>query len=343
MNVIDGGKKVNVTIKDIARETGLGIATISSYLNGNNVREANKIAIQECIERLGYLRNDYARGLKTKRSRTIGVLVPELDNLFSMTIVSQMSQILRDNGYGVIVCESKTDRSKEKQSIEFLVSKMVDGLIVLPISDDKELYKLPIARKISTVIIDRLTDEKSLPHVIINNRDISKQACKRLCDYGHENIAIITGDESIYTSKERRQGYIAALEEKDIYNSKYVFTGDLTPSDGYQLMKKIINDYSEITAIFVTNYELTIGALMAISESGKRLYDDYSVIGFDALDLSQIISPRLTIVNQPTADIGRTAAEIIVANIEGTVTINQDSILLAEIIDGDSIFNCNNN
>ena len=330
---------MGVTIKDIAHETGLGLATISSYLNGNKVREFNAIAIADAVKKLGYVPNEFARSLKTKKSMTIGILVPELDNMFSMTIISEMDRMFRSKGYGVIVCDSKSSVAEEMKSIKFLVSKMVDGLIVMPVSNTTEIYELPLSRNIPVVIIDRLTDEDKIPHVVINNSEISEIATDQICSAGHENIAIITGDNSIYTSNKREEGYTKSLKKQGLYCDKYVFRTELTPSGGYTAMKRIINEFPEVTAVFIANYEITIGTLMAINECGMSVYNDYSIVGFDALELSKIINPRLTIVNQPTENIGKVAAEIILRNIEGTVTITDDTILSAELLVGKSIKN----
>ena len=328
---------MSVTLKDIAKLTGLGIGTISSYLNGNKVRVENKKAIDEAVISLGYVRNEFARGLKTKRSKTIGVIVPELDNIFSMTIISEIDRVLRDLGYGVIVCDSKSSVMEESKSINFMVSKMVDGLIVMPVSNCKTIFELPIARDIPVVIIDRVTDENRLPHIVINNKQISENATEMICDAGHKNIAIITGDDSIYTSLERKNGYIQALQKRGLFNPHYVFSTNLTTADGYVAMKKIVEEHPEVTAVFVTNYELTIGTLMAINECGKSVKSDYSVVGFDAYELSKIINPKLTIVNQPTHEIGKTAAEVLLLNINNQNTFQDDKVLNAEILVGDSI------
>ena len=178
-----------VTIKDLARETGLTAATISAYFNGANVRPYNKEKIERAIDRLGYVRNDYARGLRTHRSMTIGVLIPELSNLFSTTIVSEMEEDLRKKGYGIIVCDCRSDAAREKESVRFLMSKMADGLIVIPVSSDGSAFTELAASGTPVVAIDRITDSKNISHIVINNREASKEAVASMinegCKYRH--------------------------------------------------------------------------------------------------------------------------------------------------------------
>ena len=180
------------TIKDIARETGLGYATISAYLNGANVRPKNRELIEAAVKKLGYVRNEYARGLKTHRSMTVGVLIPELSNTFSTTIISAMEDELRGRGYGILVCDCRSDSAIEQKSLQFLQSKMVDGVIVMPMSTDGKIFD-SLAETTPAVAIDRFTLSERVSHVLINNREISVQAVHQLIAGGHRRIALISG------------------------------------------------------------------------------------------------------------------------------------------------------
>ena len=128
-------------MKDIANRTGLGLATISKYLNGGTVREQNRIAIEKAIGELDFTVNEFARSLKTSRSKTIGVLIPELSNVFITSVITALEDILRQNGYGIIVCDSRTDLGREKDAVEFLMSKMVDGIVMMPAGGNGSLKK----------------------------------------------------------------------------------------------------------------------------------------------------------------------------------------------------------
>ena len=326
------------TIKDIAKFTGLGYATISAYLNGVKVRDYNRVKIENAIAELGYIRNEYARGLKTHRSMTIGILLPEIADTFFTAIVKQMQDIFRKNGYGIIVSDSKTNEEMEKQSLQFLVSKMVDGMIVIPVSRDGQIFNSVIDRNIPMVLIDRLTSNNRVPHIVINNREISRKAIESLIEKGHMNIALISGIPNIYTAEERKAGYIDAVMSIDNYKEEYIFRGDFTLEGGYHAMKQIIADYQEITAVFVTNYDMSLGAIIAINEQGKNIPNDYSFIAFDNMELSKIFNPQLITINQPLKQIGQKAAELLISQINKQ-EVEKLIVYDGEIIKGNSIKN----
>lgn len=322
------------TIKDIARETKLGYATISAYLNGANVRPKNKERIEAAIQKLGYVRNEYARGLKTHRSMTIGVLIPELANTFSTTIISAMEDELRTRGYGILVCDCRSDSELEGKSLQFLQSKMVDGIIIMPISTDGKIFDL-LAEDTPAVVIDRFTLSERVSHVLINNREISARAARTLTGMGHRQVALISGTRGVYTADERRKGYEEAMRLIGCYDESMIYDGGFTVDGGYLAMKRIIQSGGEFTAVFVTNYEMTVGAIIAINEMRRKIPEDFSFIGFDNHDLSKVIIPRLATVNQPLHKIGREAAALLIRQM--TSMERQDIILPATLELGESI------
>lgn len=319
-----------VTIKDLAKETGLANATISAYLNGIPVREYNRVKIEEAIKKLGYIRNDYARGLKTHRSGTIGVLIPELSSVFSTTIITEMEETLREKGYGIIVCDCRTDLKREEESIRFLLSKMVDGLIIMPVSADKSTFGTAIDKKIPVVVIDRKTNSKDVSHVVINNREISRAATERILAKGCRKIALVTGDMSVYTAKERKEGYEEAMRSAGLYDDSFVMNGGLSVEGGYAATKDILANMPDVQAIFVTNYEMTIGSIIALNEEGKKIGKDIEFTGFDKVEITRAFVPAMETVNQPLDEIGRVAAATMTEMIDGAEP--KDIILKADIL-----------
>ncbi len=320
-----------ITIKDLAKETGLGYATISAFLNGNNVRPANKEKIEKAIAKLGYIRNDFARALKAHSSKTIGVLIPELASSFATSIISYMEDELRKYGYGIIVCDCRSDKEIEKQSLRFMISKMVDGLIIMPTSEDKNLLDTVKANNIPVVVIDRKTEIEGVSHIVIDNRQISQKAVNNMLEMGRRQIALIYGGDEVYTSRERHAGYKEALDKYGAYNEKYIRNGMLSMQGGYKAMYDLITKYPEIDGVFVTNFEMTLGALLAVKDCGKKLPDDFSFTGFDLGDMGRIISQTLQVVDQPLNEIGRKAGDTIVEMIKTKLV--QDIILKASITD----------
>ena len=195
-----------VTIKDLARETGLTAATISAYFNGASVRSYNREKIERAIDKLGYIRNDYARALRTHRSMTIGVLIPELSNMFFTGLVTEIEEALRLKRYGLIICDCRSDPAREREAVKFLQSKTVDGIIVMPATDSASSLMSAVDKRLPVVALDNYTESRSISHVVVNNRNAAKQATEQMLAQGHRKIAVIHGDEKLFTSRERLAG-----------------------------------------------------------------------------------------------------------------------------------------
>lgn len=307
------------TIKDIARETGLGLATISKYINGGNVLEKNKIAIDAAIGKYGFTINEFARGLKTSKSHTVGVIIPELSNVFITTIITVIEDILRKNGYGVLICDCRTDEAQEREAVRFLMGKMVDGIINMPVSKSGN-HLLPLTENgVPVVLLDRMIPDfkDNVNAVLVDNVNASASAVKVLCDAGHENIGIILGPQDVFTSQQRLLGYNQILIQNSFQpDSSGIVFSDYTVQGGYESMKRLLADKS-ITAVFATNYEMTLGAIIAINELGMSIPEQISFIGFDNMQLSRVIKPKLTIVTQPLEEIGKNAADIMLSKLSG--------------------------
>ncbi|MFI3168503.1 MAG: LacI family DNA-binding transcriptional regulator [Faecalibacterium sp.] len=308
------------TIKDIARETGLSLATISKYMNGGNLREENRAAIEKAIKKLDYTVNEYARGLKSNRSRAIGVLIPELSNLFITQIITVVEGILQEKGYSVVICDCHTDEARECAAVQFLLSKKVDGIINMPVCRDGRHLTPALEQGVPVVLIDRIVPslKGEVDSILIDNKSAAEEATDHLLEKGHRDIAIIAGPEHIYTSKLRLSGYYAAFASRGLTPPEYelyVRHCDYTVQGGYESMRKLLTQ-TDCTAVFVTNYEMTLGAMIAVNELGRKIPEDISIIGFDNMDLSRITHPRLTIVTQPLEQIGYYTAKTLLERLE---------------------------
>ena len=272
------------TMKDIARRTGLGLATISSYFNGGNVREKNRIKIEEAIEELHYEVNEVARGLKTNATKTIGVVIPELNNTFCAEIITGMEDILRSHGYATIVCDCRTDRELEREAVDFLVRRRVDGIINMPVDEEgNHLKKFQKTGK-PIVLIDRKIQGISCDSVLVDNKRAAEDAVQCFIQKGHRNIGIIGGPEGIFTAQERLAGYCKALNEVGIpVRESLIFHGDYTIQGGVRGLEELVQRNPDMTAVLVTNYEMTMGAMIGINELGIRIPEQLSLIGFDNL------------------------------------------------------------
>ncbi len=301
------------TLKDIAKETGLSVATISKYINGVKLKEKNRIAVETAIKKLDYTVNEYARGLKSSKSRTIGVIIPELANQFMAQIITSLEEILRKEGYSVIVCDCHTDEQLECQAVQFLLSKMVDGIINVPVCVDGRHLIPAVNKQVPIITLDRIIPELSdkIDSVVINNSKATNDATKILLKKGHTKIGVVLGPQNIYTTKQRLAGYLTAFENAGLSTfDDLIYYSDYTVEGGYSAMSSLLNRKDPPTAALVTNHEMTLGAMIAINESSINLPHDLSFIGFDNIDLAKVVSPTLTIIEQPLEKIGIRAAEI---------------------------------
>ena len=324
------------TIKDISHRTGLGLATISKYLNGGNVLDQNKEAIEKAIKELDFHVNEFARGLKTNRSKTIGVVIPELSSIFCTSIITIIEDILRKSGYAIMVCDCRTDEKLEVQAVEFLINKMVDGIINMPVSKDGEHLKLPLSKNIPVVLIDRYMKDLAVDAVLIDNVKASQEAVDYLIDNGHQKIGIICGSQGIFTTQQRLLGYNQAFILKGMSpENSLIDYGEYTVEGGYESMKRLLK--KNISAVLVTNYEMTLGAIIAINEMGIKIPDELSFIGFDNLQISQIIMPKLAIVLQPIEKIAENAAQIMLQRLSGQRREATVVTLSPQLVPGDSV------
>ena len=228
------------TIKDVAEKTGLSIATISKYINGGNVLEQNKEIIQNVIDELNFKVNEMARGLKTNKSKTVGVMLPDLNNLFFTSIVSKIEDVILKEGYGTIICDYKQDYELEKKKLDFLVNKSVDAIVLVPSGkEEKELNEIIKNEDIPVILIDRLLEGVECDVVLGDNLNSSYCAVEQLFISGHKRVGVIIGPQKMYTAQQRLKGYQRVHEDYAyMIDSKLIKYGDYTMNSGYELLDR---------------------------------------------------------------------------------------------------------
>ncbi len=305
------------TIKDIAKETGLGLATISKYLNGGNVRPENKILLDKAVKDLNFQVNEMARGLKTNKSKIIGIVIPKLSNLFTTTIIEEVETILRKNGYATMIMNYHSNDRIEKDIINFLIARKVDGIVYMPVSTKTSNLEKFIELDIPVVLIDRKINDLVTDFVGVDNISAGEKATELLIKNNHKKIGVIAGPHSLKTTGDRVKGYKNTLIKHGIeVNEDYIIKTDFNIEDGYKSTKELLKKCSDITAVFATNYEMTMGSIMAIKEKNIKIPEEISVVGFDNIELASVISPQITIVCQPMREIARQVANILLDRID---------------------------
>lgn len=312
------------TIKDIAKETGLGLATISSYLNGGNVREKNRLKIEAAIEELHFEVNEVARGLKTNKTKMVGIIIPELNNIFCAEIITEVEDILRAHGYATMICDCRTDAKREEEAVDFLNKRRVDGLILMPSSGSGRYLRTFMNKNKPVILLDRKFQDLECDSVLVDNSGAARDAVWRLIRAGHEKIGIIAGPEGNFTAEERLAGYREALKEAGIEaQESLVIRKSYTIAGGAEGMRALTGQNPDMTAVLASNYELTMGAVIEANELGIQIPEQISFIGFDNLEFAKACVPELSIITQPTKEIGRQVAGIMLQKMEGTVPLEE--------------------
>lgn len=309
------------TIKDVARITGLSLATISKYLNGGHVLDVNRTAIEAAIAELGFSVNKMARGLKTSRSMTVGVLIPDLENVFITSIISNFENILHHAGYSTIICDYKHDAGLEQAKLDFLAGRQIDGLVMMPLSGCSDSIRQLQDRKIPVVLIDRPVAGLACDAVLVRNEQASFEAVSTLIQAGHRRIGVICGPPGVYTADERLRGCLRALSEHDLaVDLRLIRHGHYDTDSGYQLTVELMQSDLHPTALYVTNHEMTLGAVLALHALRIDIPGQLSIVGFDNQMLATVHQPILTTVVQPLRLIGEHAARLMLDRMSGDLT-----------------------
>jgi LacI family transcriptional regulator len=300
-----------ITIKEVAEFAKVSQSTVSRAINNHpTVKESNRKKVFDAIEQLGYKPNAFAQALASSRSNSIGMLVGSLDGPFYGPLMHHTEDAIRKNNNHLIVTSGQESHTKEKDSVEFLRSKRVDGFILHSdkLSDD-ELIEV-VKGTPATIILNRYIPDIEENCIYIDNELGGYLATKHLLDHGHKSIACITGQLSKGDSRDRLQGYRLALSEAGVpYNPSHVIEGRFDHDGNDEKVRRLLDRAPEITAIFCQNDNIAIAVYDIAAERSLIVGKDISVVGFDNDYHSAHIRPRLTTVNFPVEEMGIEAAK----------------------------------
>ncbi|MHC9533515.1 ribose utilization transcriptional repressor RbsR [Dellaglioa sp. L3N] len=305
------------TIKDVARVAGVSITTVSQILNGKSDRFSKDTIekVKKAKSDLGYEPNFFAQSMILKQTNTIGVLVPDISNPFFNSMMHGIEEALYEQNFMAILCSADGDQLREFRYLEELSRRSVDGFIIASsaVSNDA-ISKSLIAKKKPFILLDQKTGNNVSDGIQIDDFEGGKLAAIHLLSLGHRKIVIVL--PSLEQRPKNIHNRLAGFTEEvtKYENTKLILIETpMNPMGGYQIVDEVIN--STATAIFAINDELAIGLYRGLFEAGKSIPNDYSVVGFDNIEMTEFLSPKLTTVSQPIQKIGKVAAQIVMARV----------------------------
>lgn len=319
--------KQTVTIYDVAREAKVSMATVSRVVNGNaNVKAETKEKVNAVIAKLGYRPNAVARGLASRRTTTIGVVIPDVTNHYFAELARGIDDVAAMYHYQIILANSDESNTKEIQVMENLLGKQVDGIVFMGniLNDDiRDEFK---KADVPVVLAGLLDEYEEQPSVNIEYRSAMSDATTRLLQAGHTKIAFVTGDLDHYMNKAHKLlGYQDALATYDVaYDEKLVFQGTYDYQSGYQLAQEIKD--SEATAAIVANDEMAAGVINGLTDAGVNVPDDFEIITGNDSKVAVITRPQLSSITQPIYDIGAVAMRML------TKLMNHEELAVNNIV-----------
>lgn len=308
-----------ITIKDIANHLGLSPSTVSRALrNHPDISLKTRDKVKLAANKLDYFPDVIAQGLKSKRTNTIGIIVPEIRHDFFSSTISGIEEVAYDADFTIMVCQSNESVEREILNLRTLVSNRVAGILASISQTSHTISHFDLARKreIPLVFFDRSHKDIKEPQVIVDDYNGTKRLICYLIEKGYKHIAHLAGPEHISIGQHRLQGYLDAHKKMGCpVNKNLIIHTGFMENDGIESTKKLLISQDKIDAIFAVNDPVALGALSVLKKEKIRIPEDIALVGFCNNSISSMIDPPLTTVDQPARDIGRTAAELLLNRI----------------------------
>lgn len=305
-------------IEDVARQAGVSTATVSRVLSGKPyVSDDLRERVQSAVQELNYRPSRVARSLRVQRSSIIGLIVSDIQNPFFTAVVRAAEDAAYQQKYSVFLCNSDENTEKETMYLELMVAEHVAGVILSPTLGQNDMYRHLAEMGVPVVAIDRRVTNVDMDSVLVDNVSGAREIVRHLLEMGHRRIGAVIGTPASSTGEERLRGYAEALHSYGLdVEPELIRTGMPRIAGGHAFTHELLSLPNPPTAIFAGNNLLTIGALSAIHQRGLRIPEDIALAAFDEMDWTPFVKPALTVVEQPTYALGRTAVELLLQRME---------------------------
>jgi LacI family transcriptional regulator len=311
---------VNIRQSDIAKELNISRVSVSKALRDHpDISPEMKKKVRETVEKMGYIPNLIARQLNAKKTYTIGIVVPDLENNFFSYIVDSMIDLASEHDYHVLVTVSREKQHIEKKNIENLIGMRVDGLLVCLSQEtvEFEVFKTVEKMKIPLVFFDRACERLKFSRVIFNDKVGAGNSLEKIIQEGYTRIVHFAGYSTTSVGKGRADGYRNALSENNIpLRNEWIIEGGFEWRDGYESFRKLYNSGTLPEVIFTVNDRVALGAYKAAKEAGVKIPEDIGIFGFGFHEITDFLDPQLTVINQDPRKIGNAAMKLLLEEIQ---------------------------
>ncbi len=323
-----------VTVREVAAKAGVSTATVSRVLSGKGgVAEDLQRKVHEAARALSYRPNRAARSLRAGSSRTVGVLIPDIENPFFTSVICGIEEVLQSTGYSLLLANYNESPEREQIHVASLRAEGIAGLIFTASRAPTEEYRRMLQSGMPMVAVSRVPDDLPIDMVGVDNAEGARTAVAHLITLGHRRIALINGPLSLNTARERQEGYRQAFRDAGLeVPEDLVRYGDFRQSGGYHAMQALLAATPPPTAVFSASNLMTLGVLQAIHERGLEIPADIAVLGFDDMPWATSLRPPLTAVAQPAQDVGRTAARLLLERIQNGRLPRRRAVLPTRLI-----------
>lgn len=304
---------MNITIYDVAREANVSMATVSRVVNGNpNVKPTTRKKVLATIKQLGYRPNAVARGLASKKTTTVGAIIPDISSIFFAELARGIEDIATMYKYNIILSNSDQNKDKEFQLINTMLEKQVDGILFMGGDITPEHIEYFESSSVPVVLAATYDESETIPSVNIDYTAAAYEATRFLIDKGNKHPAFISGEENTQINQLKYDGYLQALKESSIpVNESFIIHGDYTYDSGIKAMNQILELEERPTAVFAASDEMALGVIHGAQDKGYKVPEDIEVVGFDNTRLASMVRPTLSTIVQPMYDIGAVAMRLL--------------------------------
>lgn len=305
------------TLADVAKVAGVGVMSVSRVVNGTRkVSKGTEERVRAAIRRIGYEPNEAARVLKGHRARALGLIVPDLADPFFATCANAIQETARKAGYMTMMVASDHQAIVERQQAEAMTQRQIAGLIIIPTGLEHDYLLKAMADGLPIVSLDRPLQNVDADTVIVDNREASVRLIKHLLEHGYQNILCVTDEERIFTTQERLAGYTQTMRQAKL-TTRVCLVGPTSGTVAEQLPSVLASE-PKPTAIFAASDMLAVEVLRQLQRMRTKIPQEMALVAFDEFDAATLVSPQITVVRQPVAELGRKAVSLLMERIEGS-------------------------